>query len=135
MDADPRRLHDMQCRSPEQGTNFCALLLERHVVLEEGTGGRAGECLGVSSEAVLKLTLQIYGSFELLSPDDERIFAYYRGDSSILVVLNFSTDVVEYRQPRALATATMIHSTDQDATRIIRGAIEIQPFSGAIWAM
>lgn len=44
----------------------------------------------------------IYGSYELLLPDDENIFAYIRtyGDEKILVACNFSKDKVEFELPQ-----------------------------------
>ncbi|KAA1479220.1 glycoside hydrolase family 13 protein [Dentipellis sp. KUC8613] len=40
----------------------------------------------------------IYGDYHLLSPDDEKVFAYTRslGSSSVLVLLNFGADEVQY---------------------------------------
>lgn len=81
------------------------------------------------------LNRQIYGSFELLSPDDERVFAYYRADRTILVILNFSEEVVDYKSPVDLSSATVIKSTEDGAVEAQDGQVQIQPYSGSIWVL
>ena len=85
--------------------------------------------------AVNILNRQIYGSFELLSPDDERVFAYYRADRTILVILNFSEEVVDYKSPVDLSSATVIKSTEYGAVEANDGQVQIRPYSGSIWVL
>ena len=48
--------------------------------------------------------LIVYGEFELLCPEDEKIFAYrrYLGDEQLLVICNFSADEVQFTVPDIL---------------------------------
>jgi hypothetical protein len=82
------------------------------------------------------LTPKIYGSFQLLSPEDERIFAYIRA-GSILVVLNFSTENVNYVVPSDVKTehASMLVSTEQDVAKLYGGVVELQPYGGVMYSL
>jgi hypothetical protein len=77
-----------------------------------------------------ELRHQIYGSFELLFPDDERIFAYLRA-GSILVLLNFSEEVVEV-QAGGYQLAKALVATRSDAAVADNGVIVLQPYSGIV---
>lgn len=77
-----------------------------------------------------ELKHQIYGSFELLFPDDERIFAYLRA-GSILVLLNFSEEVVEV-QAGEYQLAKVLVATRSDAAVADNGVIVLQPYSGIV---
>jgi hypothetical protein len=70
----------------------------------------------------------------LLWPEDERIFAYYRAES-LLVVLNFSQDEVVCNQLTDLHGATVIKATESKAVKVEKGVIHIKPYAGAIWAL
>lgn len=73
----------------------------------------------------------MYGTFELLSPDDERIFAFRRADS-VLVVLNFSPDTVDYQYLGDTTNAKVIKETQPGAIGIQGGMLRLQPYSGAM---
>jgi alpha-glucosidase len=77
-----------------------------------------------------ELRHQIYGSFELLFPDDERIFAYLRA-GSILVLLNFSEEVVAVRAG-GYQLAKVLVATRSDAAVADNGVIVLQPYSGIV---
>ena len=81
------------------------------------------------------LTRQVYGSFELLSAADEHVFAYYRADRTILVVLNFSEETVEYAPPVDLSEATVIIETESGSIKANDSSIQLQPFTGALWGL
>ncbi|WVF67417.1 hypothetical protein IAT40_002173 [Kwoniella sp. CBS 6097] len=65
----------------------------------------------------------VYGTFELLSPDHESIFAYIRA-SRILIVLNFSDRPTNWQTPDLFVGATIIRSTNTNAS-------DRAPFSNA----
>ncbi|OXG71919.1 alpha-glucosidase [Cryptococcus neoformans var. grubii Br795] len=52
----------------------------------------------------------VYGTFELLAPEDEDIFAFVRGNN-VLVVLNFSEKHIEYSLPRQFSQSQIIKAT------------------------
>ena len=49
--------------------------------------------------------VMVYGSYDLLLPDHEQIYAFTRTleNERLLVLLNFSTDAVEFELPETLA--------------------------------
>jgi hypothetical protein len=77
---------------------------------------------------------QIYGTFEHLSPEDQRIFAYTRA-GTILVVLNFSQEDVSYPVPRDLERATLIKSTQPGAAKMSGSTIPLRPYSGVLYVL
>lgn len=79
--------------------------------------------------------IEIYGSFELLSPDDEQVFAYYRADQTILVILNFSEEPVTYTPTKDLTKADMIRSTEGGSIEQVGDRVHLQPYSGGVWAL
>lgn len=81
----------------------------------------------------LELICQIYGTFEHLSPEDPRIFAYIRA-GTFLVVLNFSEEDVSYSVPRNLERAKHVKSTQPGLAKMSGSAISLRPYSGVIYA-
>lgn len=77
---------------------------------------------------------QVYGSFELLVPEDERIFAYQRADSH-LIVSNFSCGIVEYTHFQDLDRAMIMAETEPAAVKCVGRNIAIKPYAGAIFAL
>jgi glycosidase len=83
---------------------------------------------------LLELIGQIYGTFEHLSPEDERIFAYTRA-GTVMVVLNFSEEDVSYCVPHNLERAKPIKSTLPGAAKMNGSTISLRPYSGVIYVL
>lgn len=62
------------------------------------------------------------GSFTLLCPEDERVFAYTRdtADSHLLVVCNFSAEEVNFHWPEEFADGKVLISNYEDQSCILR---------------
>lgn len=77
---------------------------------------------------------QVYGSFEILSPEDERMFAYVRA-GSILILLNFSADPVDYRLPIdvTLSSCELTLSTGSRPVELVNRLIKLEAFEGAMF--
>lgn len=70
----------------------------------------------------------VYGSFEHLDAENERIFAYVRA-GTFLVVLNFSSDIVDYTPPFDIAGARILRATGKVH---ISQSISLPPYTGAL---
>lgn len=84
--------------------------------------------------SLLELIVQIYGTFEHLSPEDQHIFAYTRA-GTILVVLNFSEEDASYPVPRDLERAKLIRSTQPGAAKMSGSTIRLGPYSGVLYIL
>ncbi|OCF44537.1 hypothetical protein I317_01609 [Kwoniella heveanensis CBS 569] len=75
----------------------------------------------------------VYGSFSLLSPDDESIFAYIRA-SRILVVLNFSDRPTTWQVPDHFVGATVIRGTATKESPFSNAGLDISlaPYQGLV---
>jgi oligo-1,6-glucosidase len=81
---------------------------------------------------VLMLIKKVYGSFELLCPENEAIFAYIRANST-LIVLNFSENISHYLLPNHLVPGETIVNTQPGAAKRVDSSIVIQPYSGVVY--
>jgi alpha-glucosidase len=82
----------------------------------------------------MTLTIQVYGSFHLLCPENEVIFAYVRANS-ILVVLNFSDEVSRYPVPKHLSPGATLAYTQSGAAKMIESTVVLQPYSGVMYRL
>jgi hypothetical protein len=60
------------------------------------------------------------------------VFAYVRAGST-LVVLNFSTDVVEYTPPHDIKVDSVIVETEDGAVEVNDGVVVLKAYSGALY--
>jgi hypothetical protein len=60
------------------------------------------------------------------------VFAYVRA-GSILVTLNFSTDVVEYTLPHDIRVDSAILETEKGGVEVKDGVVVLQAYSGALY--
>jgi hypothetical protein len=60
------------------------------------------------------------------------VFAYVRA-GSILVLLNFSTDVVEYTLPHDIKVDSAILETEKGGVEVKDGVVVLQAYSGALY--
>ncbi|KAG8884475.1 hypothetical protein FRB98_002374 [Tulasnella sp. 332] len=87
----------------------------------------------------------IYGSFTMLSPGDERIFAYTRlgvdddGTTRFyLIVLNFTNRLVSYRIPldvEKLKHARLVLGTYRDEVVISKDEVQLRAYEGALYKL
>lgn len=86
------------------------------------------------------LTL-VYGEFVLLSPEDPSIFAYLRkmeGQSTALVLLNFSTSDTTYTVPNtagAVNSASLVIGNYDDEGKLSEGKVTLKPYEGRIYRL
>ncbi len=78
----------------------------------------------------------VYGSYELLSPDHPQIYAYVRtlGESKMLVVLNFSTEEIEYQLPVGIKTGS-VEISNYDVTDVNEERVVLKPYQTVIFTL
>ncbi|TFY81517.1 hypothetical protein EWM64_g2496 [Hericium alpestre] len=80
----------------------------------------------------------IYGDFVLLSADDEKVFAYTRtlDESSVLVLLNFSSEEVEYSLapvPQFIGSRFLIGNYADESAGAATGEIKLRGWEGRVY--
>lgn len=76
----------------------------------------------------------MYGTFELLAPENEDIFAFVRGNS-VLVVLNFSEKHIEYNVPMTFSQSQIIKTTGKrrdHSTLLHDQELSLGPYEGVM---
>lgn len=78
----------------------------------------------------------VYGEYDLLLPDHERIYAYTRtlGDETVLVVLNWSDDPSEFAPlGREIDGAEVLYGNYENAPT--RPEDDLRPFEAAVYRL
>ncbi|NOZ04109.1 MAG: alpha-glucosidase [FCB group bacterium] len=78
----------------------------------------------------------VYGSYELLSPDHPQIYAYVRtlDKSKMLVLLNFSTEKVEYQLPAGIKVGN-VEISNYDVTDANEERAILYPYQAVIFTL
>jgi oligo-1,6-glucosidase len=78
----------------------------------------------------------VYGRYELLDKDNPRVYAYTRilGDKKILVMLNFSTDTINYSLPFTINKGQFSIIVNNNSTEpvISNNKISLSPYQALI---
>lgn len=76
----------------------------------------------------------IYGAYTLLNENDENIYAYTRtlDDKKVLIVLNFSSNNLEYRVPETVGTTGEILINNLADLKITKWKFLLQPYQAVI---
>ena len=76
----------------------------------------------------------IYGAYTLLNENDENIYAYTRtlDNKKLLIVLNFSSNNLEYRVPETVGTTGEILINNLADLKITEGKFRLQPYQAVI---
>jgi oligo-1,6-glucosidase len=81
--------------------------------------------------------LLVYGEFDLLYPDHDRLFAYTRtlGDERGLVVLNFSDEPTTFETPEwfVIDGLELALANDDDVPEIPRASFELGPYEARVY--
>jgi oligo-1,6-glucosidase len=75
----------------------------------------------------------VYGDYTMLSPEDERVYAYVRtlGEASMLVVLSFSSSPTEYRWPDGISVGEVLMNNSGDVD-VTDSSVVLQPYQAVI---
>ena len=79
-----------------------------------------------------RLTRQVYGKFDLLSPDHEQIFAFTRS-GRFLTILNFSDTKTQYDCPAGFGGEKLVKATQSIGSEVLESKITIPPWSGVLY--
>jgi oligo-1,6-glucosidase len=77
----------------------------------------------------------VYGKYELLDKDNEKVYAYTRGEGSdkILVVLNFSKDKLDWTIPTGISIEdTPLLNNYTASLNTGKGSISLEPFQAIV---
>jgi oligo-1,6-glucosidase len=79
-----------------------------------------------------KHSIIVYGDYELLEERHEQLFVYRRclEDEHLLVICNFSDQVIEYKMPMQLEQYDVIISNNQ--RKVLESEIELQPYEAIV---
>ncbi len=79
-----------------------------------------------------KHSIIVYGDYELLEDRHEQLFVYKRclGDEELLVICNFSDQVIEYKMPMQVEQYDVIITNGQ--RKVLESEIELQPYEAIV---
>ncbi|MFB4167746.1 alpha-glucosidase [Virgibacillus sp. JSM 102003] len=82
-----------------------------------------------------KYPIIVYGSYELLSPDSERIFAYTRKlrDTHLLVVSNFTSEFVHFDIPEGFLKATKLIGNYHKHNERLGDKLALKPYESCVY--
>ncbi len=82
-----------------------------------------------------KYPIIVCGSYELLAPDSEKIFAYTRKlrDTRLLVVSNFTSEFVHFNIPEDFLTATKLIGNYHERNESLGEKLELNPYESCVY--
>ncbi|MCQ2442240.1 MAG: alpha-glucosidase [Oscillospiraceae bacterium] len=77
----------------------------------------------------------VYGSYDLLSPEDENIFAYIRtlGDKRLLVVCNLSPETQSYTVPASVSWSASEQLIGTKGRTALNRTLSLTPWQADVW--